>query len=202
MELILISSSKLKVMLSQDDMSALSLTCEKLDYDNTETRRAFWQIFDEAKHKTGFDAASERIYVQVYPSKNGGCEMYVTKLSSEEGSSKSSGVSIKVKKRVQSAINRNLYCFETIDDLLCVCRQLDMLGYAEESSAYTDARGRYYLLLSVHTNEKSEKDIPLYPFVSEYAVKRSGGAVYPYINEYCSTIVQKEAVKELSVLSV
>ena len=80
MELIMISNSKLKIMLTSEDMKEYSLDCNTLSYENTETRRAFWSILDEAKHRTGFDAASERVFVQVYPSKKGGCEMYVTKL--------------------------------------------------------------------------------------------------------------------------
>ena len=80
MELIVISNSKLKIMLTSEDMREYSLDCNTLDYENTETRRAFWSILDEAKQRTGFDAASEKVFVQVYPSKKGGCEMYVTKL--------------------------------------------------------------------------------------------------------------------------
>lgn len=80
MELIMISDSKLKIMLTNEDMKAYAIDCSTLDYENTETRRAFWSILDEAKHRTGFDAASEKVFVQVYPSKEGGCEMYITKL--------------------------------------------------------------------------------------------------------------------------
>ena len=80
MELILISNTKLKVMLSASDMQKYELDNNSIDYDNTETRKAFWQILDEAKHKTGFDAASDKVFIQVYPSRGGGCEMYVTKL--------------------------------------------------------------------------------------------------------------------------
>ena len=71
MELILISDSKLKIMLTRDDMQQYALNCDTIDYDNTETRRAFWSILDEAKHRTGFDAAAERVFIQLYPSKEG-----------------------------------------------------------------------------------------------------------------------------------
>ena len=57
MDMILISDTKLKVMLSPLDMEELALSGDDIDYNNTETRRAFWSILDEAKHKTGFDAA-------------------------------------------------------------------------------------------------------------------------------------------------
>ena len=86
MELILINENKLKITLSRRDMKQYDLDCDTIDYDKTETRKAFWSILDEAKHKTGFDAAKQRVFIQLYPSKEGGCEMYVTKLSKLVGS--------------------------------------------------------------------------------------------------------------------
>ena len=73
MELLRIGESKLKVTLSSEDMERYSLDGDSMDYDNTETRSAVWQILDEAKHKTGFDAGGEKIFVQVYPARGGGC---------------------------------------------------------------------------------------------------------------------------------
>ena len=85
MELILINSNKLKIMLTEADMIQYELDFNTINYDNIETRRAFWNILDEAKHRTGFDAASDRIFIQLYPSKEGGCEMYVTKVVPRRG---------------------------------------------------------------------------------------------------------------------
>ena len=81
MELHLIGVNKLKVTLTPDDMSQYALTCDTIDYDNTTTRRAFWDILDKARSRTGFDAASDRVFIQVYPNKSGGGDMYVTKIS-------------------------------------------------------------------------------------------------------------------------
>ena len=80
MELLPINEQKIKIMLSHEDLAAWQLSPDTIDYNTTETRRAFWGILDEAKKKTGFDAAKEKVFVQLYPAKNGGCEMYVTKL--------------------------------------------------------------------------------------------------------------------------
>ena len=66
MELLRIGDKKLKVTLSGEDMEHYRLDSETMDYDTTETRSAFWQILDEAKHKTGFDAGGGKIFVQIY----------------------------------------------------------------------------------------------------------------------------------------
>ena len=65
-------------------MEQYQISCEDIDYDNTSTRRVFWELFDHAKRQTGFDAASAKIYIQVYPDKSGGCLMYITKLENEK----------------------------------------------------------------------------------------------------------------------
>ena len=80
MEIIRIGNDKLKLILTDGDLKKYSLKTERLDYDNTETRRVLWQILDEAKKETGFDAAAERTLVQAYPGRRGGCEIYVTRL--------------------------------------------------------------------------------------------------------------------------
>lgn len=78
MELILIGTDKLKVMLTEEDMKFYAIEFERLDYGNTETRRAIWSILDEAKRQIGFDAARDRIYIQAYKNIAGGCELFVS----------------------------------------------------------------------------------------------------------------------------
>ncbi len=181
MELILISDSKLKIMLSQKDMTKYALRIEDIDYDNTETRRAFWNILDEAKHKTGFDAARERIFVQVFPSRCGGCEIFVTKL---EKSISPEDISVSVSKRKANTI----YRFSDINDLLTVCSILCNRGYEGESAVYHDDR-YYYLNIS-------EEQL----FIDEYADMRENKKYIYHILEHCKGICTKGAVKILANL--
>lgn len=81
MELHRIGEGQLRISLSADDMDFYQLNSETMDYDDTTTRSAFWRILDQAKKQTGFDAARDRVLIQVFPRKAGGCEMYVTKAS-------------------------------------------------------------------------------------------------------------------------
>ena len=80
MEIILISESKLKIALREEDLASFEIRADELDYSNTETKRMFWDLLTRAKHKTGFDTDGQRVLVQLYPSKDGGCEMFVTKI--------------------------------------------------------------------------------------------------------------------------
>lgn len=173
MELLLISDSRLKVILSREDMEKYSLSAEMMDYDNTETRRAFWSILDEAKHRTGFDAAADRVFVQVYPSRCGGCEMFVTKLGEKSERKRTEETrraltlsdgerSLVAQKGGRLAPCSGAYRFADLSLLLSACRSLaggegviretqrEMRPGAAvcESSAYIDEKGRCYLLLS------------------------------------------------------
>ena len=109
MELILIGTDKLKVMLTEEDMKFYAIEFERLDYGNTETRRAIWSILDEAKRQIGFDAARDRIYIQAYKNIAGGCELFV---SCADAGQKSLG------------IKKLLYRFDSMASLLCACRLL------------------------------------------------------------------------------
>ena len=140
MELLMIDANKLKITLSEQELSSYSLTCDSIDYDNTETRRAFWSILDEAKHRTGFDAASDKIYIQVYPARDGGCEMFVTKLKSAGRPA----VAVRQERLPESLLFR----FAALRDMLAASAALSAAGYVLPSSAY-EADGRYYLLLTV-----------------------------------------------------
>ncbi len=181
MELILISDSKLKIMLSQKDMTKYALKIEDIDYDNTETRRAFWNILDEAKHKTGFDAARERIFVQVFPSRCGGCEIFVTKL--EKGVS-ADDLSVSVAKRRANTV----YRFSDINNLLSVCSILYKRGYEGESAVYYDDKN-YYLSI---TGEQL--------FIDEYADMRENIKYIYHILEHCEGICTRGAVETLAAL--
>lgn len=78
MELIPINESKLKIMLDEIDMREYRLGAES-DCADTETRRAIRSILDLARQKIGFNTEGAEIFVQLYASKKGGCELFVTK---------------------------------------------------------------------------------------------------------------------------
>ena len=122
MELHLIQNDKLKVLLTPFDMMKYELTCESLDYDNTETRKAIWSILDFAKHETGFDAALGKIRIEVYPEKSGGCAIYITKLAKNDLPSSEDMNETSEKQSSAEGKNAVVYQFDCLDDLLAVCR--------------------------------------------------------------------------------
>lgn len=205
MELLVISENKLKVILSRADMDAYSITCDSIDYDNTETRKAFWCILDEAKHKTGFDAASDRVYVQVYPSKGGGCEMYVTKMSkrtSQAHEKQGDEADRRINIRKQSGYFEKSLCrFENAEDMIAACRTLCEMGFEADSSLYCSEDGAYFL-----RTERSGAEPPSLlrrgcssDILSEFGT-RLDYAFEGWVSERCICICSKDAVKKIASL--
>lgn len=198
MELILINSSKLKIMLSLDDMKKYDLDADGIDYDKAATRRAFWSILDDARNQTGFDATSDRLFVQLYPSKAGGCEMYVTKMSVPR---------LPAARKTEQAVSRDhpfggreqtdAYGFDTMDALLCVTRRLLALGFEGESSVYRDHAGHLFLILS-----RYGIGAPLdeFSFILEYGRAENVEQLRLYIREHATCICDRHAVDRLGML--
>jgi negative regulator of genetic competence, sporulation and motility len=203
MDLIKISDNKLKIMLTPVDMQSYELSISELDGINMETREAFRNIMKEARNRIGFDTGGNQIYVQVYPSREGGCEMFVTKL----------GLLCPMEQREDAtALPRALknteqndgwsFGFESMEHLLAACRRLCSMAFEGNSSAYRTDEGRYYLLLSDLSGKRpplSDRDRML-SVMEEYGKRQNAAAIALYIREHADVICEGEAVERLAEL--
>jgi negative regulator of genetic competence, sporulation and motility len=190
MELTPIGKEKLEIMLTKKDMERFRLTAERLDYKNTETRRAVWTILDKAKRQTGFDAANGQIRIDALPGKAGGCVIFITKTEKEmngEGKQTES-------EKTWAAV----YSFSCLAHMLAASRFLRERAYRGESAAFADEHesGKYYLALSGH--EKSPYSVFESMFVSEFGKKLYSEHALAYIKEHGICICEKNAVKTLA----
>ena len=189
MELLLITENKLKIMLSRDDLCSYGITVDEIDYDNTETRRVFWSLLDEAKQKTGFDAAISRIFIQIFPDREGGCEMYVSRLRSIEGQKR--GVTCKI----DASCARRAFVFDSLERLLAVCRAVRGAPPLLSSSAYTERREgacRCFLI--------TEGDGAALERITEYGELWDVSLLPYYIKEHCKVICEGNAIETLGAL--
>ena len=207
MELNLIREDKLKVLLTPFDMMKYELTCEKLDYDNTETRKAIWSILDSAKKETGFDAAIGKIRIEVYPEKSGGCSIYITKLGSSDLTIREPMNETSVKPIAASGKTAAVYQFTDADSLIRVCRYLAHRGYEEDSRAFfelTEKDGiRYFLQITESPPPSLKKTRYLREnlFIEEFGTRLDSAECVFYLHERTSTICKDRAVQTLSALA-
>lgn len=175
MELMQIGADALKVTLTREDMIYYAIEFERLDYENTETRRAIWDILDEAKRKIGFEAARDKLYIQVFKGAEGGCELFVRRAKPKESESKTP----------------LLFRFAAMPVLLLACARLENCGFSGESTAYAGDGGDFYLSLCPESDEKH------CAFLSELGQKLpfAQGYLCEHAKKICS-----DAVRALSLL--
>lgn len=184
MELIRISDSQLKIMLSAEDMRNYEFD----DVDAIHAGEAFRNLMREAKKRCGFNALDGRIYVQLYRSRAGGGEMFVTKLSkSDSGEGIDAFDEEEETMRVEygrRAAEKSfpdggaIYRFAEMQQLLSVCGVLRASRYDGKSAAYVEKEnGSFFLILDEETNVAGEHFGRLCP-----------GSFYYYINERCEAL--------------
>ena len=195
MELTPIGKEKLEIMLTRKDMERFRLTAERLDYKNTETRRAVWTILDTAKRQTGFDAAKGQIRIDALPGKGGGCVIFITK--TENGGTENTMNGTKEKSF------KSLYAFGSLQDMLSACRFLRERSYRGESAAFAETAkncpNKYYLSLSEH--EKNPHAVFEAMFIAEFGKKLACEHTLAYIKEHSICICEKNAVKTLAKMA-
>ena len=183
MEMIMISPSQLKVMMDADDMKKYELDCGEGLCAGISRRSALRSILKKAWEQTGFLSDGRRVVVKMFPSKDGGCEMFVTRLGDVEAHG-----DIETKRGCTTVRDgMPVYSFPSFLTLSIACRRLKETGYRDDSAAYRYSDGqKYYLAIS-----------RVSPIVSEMggALVRSGAIAY--INEYC-TLICEDAVGVLS----
>ena len=215
MELIRIDEEKLKMILSHEDLLEFEMEESELDYTNTETKRMFWELLRRAKQSTGFDTDGHRVLVQLYPSREGGCEIFVTRLGIlchdcdfnyeeyEEEEEDDVNFSEKVPhRRIAQEKRSAAFGFDDLDDLLKACRRLLAKPYRGKSSVYHSEEGRYYLFLDLP--DPSDPWNPSAPdefsFLNEYGTSERSDLLGAYLPEHATLLCPKDAISRLGVL--
>ena len=202
MEWIRINTNKLKIMLTAEDARHYALRFEKVDYADAITRRAFRSILTDIKKEAGFDATEDRVYIQLYPSREGGCELFITKtglLPPDENEHIHKTPFGDVGEEPTAVMRRSAaFSFDAIDKMLAVCRRLSARHFAGESESWKDDEGRLWLFLTEEGDPQYlEED---YMFISEYGKIEHADAAALLLSEHGDIICTERAVESLGEL--
>ena len=203
MDLILISSDKMKVILDKNDMKNLNISADELDYQKSETKRAIWEILDTAKRRTGFDTDRCKLCIQVFTSPDGGCEIFITKNPLPSPRQKTDSQFQRCSLHTK-ALKEGIYIHLNFEELLELCKRLDNTSFLFESSLYLKSRNQYILLLHFTPPCKdisghSESGIP--QFVYSYGVIFPVDTVYAAsVEEHCKEIISDNATSVIANL--
>ena len=191
MELIVIDEDRIKIMISGEELASYNIDASTLDPSDGHTKRILYDIIDRARRSAGLEGARSGMFVQVFTSSDGGCEMYVTGYShlyDEEGGAENMEETGNAGMRRR----RPVYRFSCIGDLLCACRALERRGYGESSDAYITESGEIYLVLC-----EGDADLSV---ALEYGESVFFGGMMLYLSEYAAHIRERDAVEALAPL--
>ena len=196
MEFIQIGGTKIKVMLAREDMQRFSLDSMNIDYENVETRRAFRKILDEVKQQTGFDIAFEQVLVQVYPSRDGGCELFVSKLP--QGGKDAPQHSSATREITMLSVRQVAYVFSALEHLLRAVLEIKKRKHSTVSSLYKAEDGEWLLLLEERLLSGTKRHTGEFSFLEEFSSKKIGSLRLAYIKEHTKCIISERAVEILA----
>ena len=203
MEMILISQNKLKIMISKADLEGFGLNVDMLDYNNTETKRMLWDILTTAKRSVGFDPDGHRVFVQLYPSKSGDCELFVTKIGFSESSiydvyDKETEASDEDTDTGDDRIVSSIFKMYSLSALTEACRRLTERKVSLQGLVYILNDSFYFIILcSDNGFSYPLDDLSL---ISEYGTLETSEDLLFKIYEFGKLICDKDAIKIFSQL--
>ena len=195
MEFLAVGESKIKIVLSREEAEEMRLESSSPDLSGPSARRSFWRILDMARSAVGFDPAGDKVLIQLYPLKSGGCEIFVTKLGIL---SESSARTVSRSDRVAMLSKRHsIYSFDDPDDLILASRAVCSLSpdLPPESDVFTDGH-RYYLSI----DEYGKGGEPLeFPCILEFGTALAAD-LFDYICEHATRLTDGDGIARFSGL--
>lgn len=200
LELIMINSDKIKIMLTHEDMTKYNINMLSQTHTGNAIKEAFFEVLSDIKSRTGFDTLSKKNILQVYPSRDGGCEVYITKTvrdlrqrdnSGESDNSSKTELSVKIKHLYQHSV----FSFEKAEDLIDGCRLLAGNGYNKKSHLYI-YRDLYYLVLEIELKSPHRSDE--LTFLSEFGKRYDSKLGEAFLKEHGNLVINENAVKLLA----
>ncbi len=199
LELIMINSEKIKIMLTREDMTKYNIHMYSLGHTGSAIKEAFGEVLSDIKARTGFDTLSSKTILQVYPSRDGGCEVYITRLnkdskqkSNEKYDSARAQTSITIKRWFEKVI----FSFERLTDTIDACRILKTTGYNKSSSLYL-YKSTYFLFLETEIKPKGRHD-ELTP-LCDFGKRLDDKITEAYIFEHGDVLIRENAVEALAL---
>ncbi len=209
MELIRISNQTLKIMLTPTDMCNFEINESDFGGDSEQMGRSFRLLMEEIRRQTDFQTDGGHLSVQYFPSRTGGCEMFLCYLQKDESKGGTPSLLPLGKSTVQSrplqkasgSFRRDCaYRFEELSHLLQACGRLRKIQSICESTAYRDDKGVYFLLFTVFSTSPFSLPEEL-DFVVEYGSIENASILRVYIREHAAPIASCDAIEKLGALA-
>ena len=204
MELIIINEYKIKIVMTEQDMRDYGLDENEFYCSVTNTRDILEKIIHRSGIRTGFENInnSERLLLQLYPGKSGGCELYVTRLEMELGEeaavrrdNENKALVLSESGQLREGANELAFSFEDLRAVSMACRELKSCAFSGESSLYLGKNKKYYLFLCQADENKKGPSTEL---LSEFGEPEIRAEISTLMLEYGKCVMDRCAVETLS----
>ena len=189
MELILISSNKLKVILTAEEMKKYKLHKDS-DVSHASEKKHLSSLLDDIKRKSGFSTDTGSVYIELFESIDGGCEMFITKEIHKLAD---------LKNEVGADITKSIfiYRFTSANDIILASKRIVNSKNSYLSQLFSDDLGVFYLVLTAFGEHKKQNDAELI-FMEEYGERIDDECFKDYLDEHARPICRSDAVRILS----
>lgn len=190
MDLILISSKKLKVSLDSEETKKYNIpTKEKLNY--TCDKKSLNLLLFDIKSMCGFDTGDDDLTFEIFESKDGGCDMYITRsYNTYEGNG--------IKKLSYILKHELIYVFYDIEHLIFACKKLSDLSLSNDSKVY-ESKDIYYLTIK-KSQGFSKCDLDSLIFMKDISDEVNTCDTNIYLSEHANEILSQNAIDVLAML--
>ena len=197
MDFIIIAHDKLKIILNREEMIEYNVEPDEMDYSQTSTKNVIWSILNKARNETGFNTDSSKLTIQIYTSRDGGCEIFVTK----------ENTNIRIESERHTGNNcdvKTIVIHTDFDSLKKLCIRIINDKHIKHSSLYLSPEGQYCLIINMcqrkpsYYSIKAENDSIFPEYISEYGdAKICDYFMLYFIKEHYKVISETEAVENI-----
>lgn len=175
MEFMKITDSSIKISLGAKEAAEYNIT-EGMVADTAEIKRSFSRLLDRAKRALGVKLPSGQLLAEVFSSRDGGYEIFVSYLKDKSeniGEACALGAAC-----ASSAVTQKCaYLVSSVDSLIYIKNKLDLCSNDYEIYSHSSA-GKYYIVLK----GRKKGDMSL-AYLGELATPVRQGAI-KYIQSY------------------
>jgi len=198
-----VNENVLKVTITLNDLEERNIDLGSLNYNSPAAQELFWDMMERAEEEYGFASNDSQLIFEASPENEEGFVVTITKIDSDgefesiqkyiKSKYKNSDLRQKKKKsKVCSALK--IYCFNSIDDLCKLSKQI--IPFYKGESTVTKYKNCYYLLLT-GSSASSSKSLGI--LLDEYATQVTNTSFFEgYLNEYGEKIIEDNALETLN----
>ncbi len=197
-----VNENVLRVTITLNDLEERNIDLGSLNYNSPAAQELFWDMMEKAEEEYGFASNDSQLIFEASPENEDGFVVTITKVDSDgefesiqkyiKSKYKNSDLRQKKKKsKVCSALK--IYCFESLDDLCRLAKQITAV-YKDESTLFK-CKNSYYLLLTGSSSSASQS---LDNIMCEFSTQVSNASFFEgYLNEYGEKIIEDKAIETL-----